>query len=174
MDEALSGEREAGPDAEERPGADDGAAVSVRRATEDDLDRIVLFNQAMGREAEGRELDRRRLEKGVRAVLEDPERAVYFLAEKDDELVGQIAVTLEWSDWRNAHIWWIQNVYVSKLHRREGIYRRLHEHVRDRARESGAAGLRLVVDRDNRPARETYRSLGMRPSHYLMFEEMWK
>ncbi len=148
--------------------------VTVRRATEDERDRIVLFNQAMAREAEGRELDRARLEKGVAAVLGDPERAVYFLAEKDDELVGQIAVTLEWTDWRNAHIWWIQNVYVSKLHRREGIYRLLHGHVREKALEANAAGLRLVVDRDNRPARETYRSLGMRPSHYMMFEEMWK
>jgi GNAT superfamily N-acetyltransferase len=154
----------------------DRAEVTVRRATEEDLNRIVLFNQAMAREAEGRELDRARLEKGVAAVLEDPDpgRAVYFLAEKDGEAVGQIAVTREWSDWRNAYIWWIQNVYVSKLHRREGIYRVLHGHVRDRALEAGAAGLRLMVDRDNHPARETYESLGMRRSHYMMFAEMWK
>lgn len=156
--------------------ARDRAEVTVRRATEEDLDRIVLFNQAMAREAEGRELDRARLEKGVAAVLEEPDpgRAVYFLAEKDGEAVGQIAVTREWSDWRNAYIWWIQNVYVSKLHRREGIYRVLHGHVRDRALEAEAAGLRLMVDRDNHPARETYESLGMRRSHYMMFAEMWK
>lgn len=169
-DEAGAAEADAGG----RPEA--GAAVTVRRATADDLDRIVLFNQAMAREAEGRELDRKRLEKGVEAVLEEPDpgRAIYFLAEKNGEAVGQIAVTREWSDWRNAYIWWIQNVYVSKLHRREGIYRILHGHVRDRALEAGAAGLRLMVDRDNHPARETYESLGMRRSHYMMFSEMWK
>jgi len=34
-------------------------------------------------------------------------------------------------------------------------------------------GIRLYVDRDNIAGQETYRSLGMVASQYLMFEEMW-
>lgn len=147
--------------------------VTVRRATRDDLDRIVLFNQAMARETEGRELDRGVLAEGVGALLDDPARGAYWVAEAEGEVVGQIMVTREWSDWRNAAVWWLQSVYVSRKHRREGVYRALHAEVRRRAREVGAAGLRLYVDRDNRPARETYEDLGMRRSHYRMYEEMW-
>jgi ribosomal protein S18 acetylase RimI-like enzyme len=110
----------------------------------------------------------------VEALLADPSRGRYYVAEAGGETVGQLLVTTEWSDWRNAEVWWIQSVYVSRRHRREGIYRALHDEVREAARSSGAAGLRLYVDRDNRAAKETYETLGMRRSHYRMYEEMWK
>lgn len=87
--------------------------------------------------------------------------------------IGQIMVTFEFSDWRNGPIWWIQSVYVAPGHRRRGIYQALHDHVRRAAREAGAAGLRLYVDRENRVAKATYRSLGMEPSRYDMYEEIW-
>jgi len=38
-------------------------SLSIRPAAQEDLERIVLFNQAMARETEGRELDRRTLSK---------------------------------------------------------------------------------------------------------------
>jgi ribosomal protein S18 acetylase RimI-like enzyme len=145
----------------------------IREADVDDTQRIVLFNQAMARETEGRELDRRTLTKGVEALLKDPARGRYFVAVKGDEVVGQVMITMEWSDWRNGQVWWLQSVYVSKRHRREGVCGLLHEHVRETARSEKVIGIRLYVDRDNIAGQETYRSLGMVASQYLMFEEMW-
>jgi len=147
--------------------------ISIRQAGPDDRDRIVLFNQAMARETEGRELDRRTLTAGVQAVLGNPTLGRYFVAEVDGEVAGQVLITMEWSDWRNAHVWWLQSVYVSKRRRRLGIYRLLHRHVREAALAERAIGLRLYVERDNAAAQTTYRTLGMRPSGYLMFEDMW-
>jgi len=148
-------------------------AVVIREADADDIGRIVLFNQAMARETEGRELDRRTLTKGVEALIRDPARGRYFVAVKGEEVVGQVMITTEWSDWRNGQVWWLQSVYVSRRHRREGIYRGLHQHVRETALAEKVIGIRLYVDRDNVPAQETYRSLGMAESQYLMYEEMW-
>ena len=148
-------------------------SISIRPATQEDLARIILFNQAMARETEGRELDRRTISKGVERLLKQPARGQYFVAEQDGEIVGQLMITTEWSDWRNGEIWWIQSVYVSKRLRREGVYRQLHEYVRDLARDQKVIGLRLYVERDNEPAQATYRALGMRESSYLMFEELW-
>jgi len=145
----------------------------IREADLDDTQRIVLFNQAMARETEGRELDRKPLTKGVESLLKDPARGRYFVAVKGEEVVGQVMVTTEWSDWRNGSVWWLQSVYVSKRHRREGVYRLLHEHVRETARSEKVIGIRLYVERDNLPAQETYGALGMERSQYLMFEEMW-
>jgi len=85
-------------------------SVTIRQAEEDDRDRIVLFNQALARETEGRVLDRTTLKAGVARMLSDPARGRYFVAEDEGEIVGQLAVTVEWSDWRNAEIWWIQSV----------------------------------------------------------------
>ncbi|MFW6085024.1 MAG: N-acetyltransferase family protein [Gemmatimonadota bacterium] len=147
--------------------------LTIREATAEDRDRIVLFNRAMARETEGRMLDRDVLAKGVAAMLEDPARGRYYVAEDGDDIVGQLAVTTEWSDWRNGSIWWIQSVYVAKSHRRRGVYARLHRHVREVARGEGVVGLRLYVENDNDAARAVYRSLGMRPSQYVMYEELW-
>lgn len=148
-------------------------SLTIRPATREDLERIVLFNLALALESEGRELDRALLGRGVEAALRDPARGRYFVAERDGEIAGQLLVTSEWSDWRNGAIWWIQSVYVSKRFRREGIYARLHGHVRDLARQEKAIGLRLYVEKDNEPARATYRSLGMQESDYRLFEEIW-
>ena len=147
--------------------------IIIREADSEDTARIVLFNQAMARETEGRELDRKVLTKGVEALLRDPARGRYFVAVKGDEVVGQVMITTEWSDWRNGLVWWLQSVYVSKLHRREGVYRMLHDHVRETALSEKVLGIRLYVERDNLAAQETYRALGMLASQYLMYEEMW-
>ena len=64
---------------------------SVRQATEDDRDRIVLFNQAMARETEGYELDRRVLTTGVEKILGDPDRGLDFVAETTYENLGMQA-----------------------------------------------------------------------------------
>ena len=148
-------------------------ALIVRSAADADIDRIVLFNQALARETEGRELDRKTVKSGVEALIEEPARGQYFVAQQAGDVVGQIMVTYEWSDWRNGNIWWVQSVYVSKQHRRQGIYRELHGYVRSMARQQGAAGLRLYVERDNESARRTYGALGMQASDYMMYEEMW-
>lgn len=147
--------------------------ASIRPATEADLDRIVLFNLAMARETEGKTLHRRVVRRGVHALLRDPGLGGYYLAEVSGEVAGQLAVTTEWSDWRNAPVWWIQSVYVSKRHRRRGVYRRLHAHVREEARKAGAVGLRLYVERDNRAAQRTYAAMNMSESPYVMYSEMW-
>jgi len=149
-------------------------SVSIRPATLEDRDRIALFNMALARETEGRDLDRKTVRAGIEAQVKDPARGRYFLAESEDgEVIGQIAVTTEWSDWRNGEVWWVQNVYISRAHRREGVYRALHAYVRELALRQKAVGLRLYVDRDNEAAQRTYASLAMLPSHYRIYEEMW-
>ncbi|MDH3296732.1 MAG: GNAT family N-acetyltransferase [Gemmatimonadota bacterium] len=148
-------------------------STTIRQAEQADRDRIVLFNQALALETEGRTLDRATLTQGVTRMLSDASTGRYFVAEDGGEIVGQLAVTVEWSDWRNAEIWWIQSVYVARSHRRRGTYRRLHEHVCDLARGSRVAGLRLYVERDNEAAQSTYESLGMQRSPYVMYDEYW-
>lgn len=160
------------------------ASYEVRPAVPTDRDLIVSFNRAMARETERHDLDPATINPGVEAVLADSGKGRYFIAERSlrdsgpdgsagPEAVGQLMVTLEWSDWRNGPVWWIQSVYVSPEHRRRGVYRLLHASVREAGREAGAVGLRLYVDRQNLAAQATYAALGMRESRYIMYEEIW-
>jgi ribosomal protein S18 acetylase RimI-like enzyme len=83
-------------------------------------------------------------------------------------------VTYEWSDWRNATIWWIQSVYVVPAARRQGVFSTLYRTVEAAAQDSGdACGLRLYVEKDNTHAQATYRALGMHGGTYLVMESMF-
>jgi GNAT superfamily N-acetyltransferase len=134
---------------------------------------IADFNARMAMETENLKLDPPTVLAGVRAALADESKAIYFLAEISNQAVAQLMLTHEWSDWRNADIWWIQSVYVHSDFRRKGIFKSLFEHVEKTARQSGVTGLRLYVERINDGARKTYESLGMELSHYDMMEKMW-
>ena len=90
-----------------------------------------------------------------------------------DEIIGSLLVTFEWSDWRNGVIWWIQSVYVQPEWRRRGVYRMLYEHTKTLAEAQGKVrGFRLYVEKENRIAQQTYLSLGMQASDYLLYEEI--
>ena len=147
------------------------AEIRVRQACLTDLDTVTAFNQAMAQETEGKALEKGRLRAGVQSVLEDHDRGFYLVAELDGLMVGQLLVTYEWSDWRNAFFWWIQSVYVAPGYRRRGVYRSLNDHVLAQARQRGnVCGVRLYVERNNRIAQQVYRNLGMSHSHYDMYE----
>lgn len=166
--------------------------LRVRSATSGDLPALVDFNLRLAAETESKALDRAVLERGVAAVLADPAKGFYALAEcsslapsatsrlctspfpEPSQPVGALLVTYEWSDWRNGLFWWIQSVYVPLPFRRLGVYRALHSAIRALAQHSQTAcGLRLYVERQNHAAQSTYAALGMLPTPYALFEEVF-
>lgn len=143
----------------------------IRNAQLTDAEDLIAFNQAMAIETEGKKLDEKVLSQGVQAVLKDAGKGQYLVAEADGKLLASLMVTFEWSDWRNANIWWVQSVYVLPEARRQGLYSKLYQHVQLQAKAAQAAGIRLYVEQDNDVAQATYRHLGMQQSHYLLFEQ---
>ena len=130
----------------------------------------------MARETEGRTLDTNLLREGTQALFDDPARGYYLVAESSGPtgriLVGQLMITFEWSDWRNATFWWIQSVYVRPEWRRRGVYRRMHQAVIEEARANpSVCGVRLYVERDNRVAQHVYDRVGLARSVYQVFEQ---
>jgi len=144
--------------------------VDIRRAEVADLDTLVDFNQRLARESEAVELDAVRLRSGVAAQLNDPSRGFYLVAEADGRIVGQLALTFEWSDWRNATFWWLQNVYVAPVYRRKGVLRALYAHVRKLAAAQGVCGVRLYIEHGNHAAKAAYEELGLSPAVYSLYE----
>jgi GNAT superfamily N-acetyltransferase len=89
----------------------------------------------------------------------------------DTQVVGQLMITYEWSDWRNGTIWWLQSVYVKQEFRRQGVFRLLFNHVQNLARaDKTVCGIRLYMHVDNSQARKSYLQLGMKHTHYEVFE----
>jgi ribosomal protein S18 acetylase RimI-like enzyme len=143
----------------------------IRAATVSDAAAIASFNIAMALETENKRLEPDVIDAGVREAVRDRDKCLYFVAEIDGQIAGQIMVTYEWSDWRNGNIWWIQSVYVPPAFRRRGVFKALYSHVRSEAVRSDAVALRLYVEKHNTAAQQTYLALGMAMTDYLVMED---
>jgi GNAT superfamily N-acetyltransferase len=146
-------------------------SVTIRQPHSADAPVIAGFNARLARETEHLELDPVRLRAGVEAVLADPAKGTYWVAEAAGEVVGQLMITFEWSDWRNGVFWWIQSVYVRHDWRSRGVFKALYQHVHELAKaRTDVCGLRLYVERDNQRAQQTYQRLGLRSTQYDIYE----
>lgn len=144
---------------------------NIRFAGRQDMDILHGFGLAMAKETEGLALDAATLRAGIEGVFAQPERGFYLLAEDAEaKPLGSLMVTYEWSDWRNATIWWIQSVYVTPHARGQGVYRALYEGVLQRAKRAEVPVIRLYVYEQNQTARHTYEKLGMAGGHYVVYE----
>ena len=147
-------------------------AITIRQAGPADAAVVVEFNGSLAQESEGKTLDPEELAPGVAAVLADPVKGLYFLAEEDGQVLGQIGLTFEFSDWRNGWMWWIQSVYVRPHARRKGVFRTLYSHIESLARrDPEVIGLRLYVDETNDGAQATYQTLGLVRTGYVVREK---
>ena len=145
----------------------------IRDAAPADATAIAKYNSQMAEETEGRALEPGVIGAGVAHVLADKTKGRYWVAESDGEIVGQLMVTYEWSDWRNGMIWWIQSVFVPLPFRRRGVFSALYRHVESlAAAEPDVCGLRLYVETSNHRAQQTYEALGMIKPSYLVMESM--
>lgn len=146
--------------------------MNIRTAQISDIAPIVEFNIAMALETEGLKLDRSTLKAGVEGVFTDETKGFYVIAEDEGKVAGCLLITTEWSDWRNGWFWWIQSVYILPEARGKGTYRQLYEFVKKLSVEAGnVCGFRLYVEKKNARAQEVYEKVGMKASHYVMFED---
>ena len=147
--------------------------VIIRLGEMADLSTLVEFNVAMAKETEGIDLSPKIVAHGTKTVLMGDSHGFYMVAEHEEQILGSLLVTFEWSDWRCARFWWIQSVYVRPEMRKQGVYRRLYAHTRALAKQQpGVCGLRLYAMNTNDQAQKTYAQVGMHKSGYEVFEEL--
>ena len=87
--------------------------MKVRAAEPDDLDVLVGFIAEEAREAGEHGKNPATIECGIRAGLENPSVARYWVLEDGSGVpCGSVSVTREWSDWNAFYYWWIQSIYI--------------------------------------------------------------
>lgn len=145
----------------------------IRQADKTDSIHIIEFQLAMAMETEQLALDKPTVIMGVAAVMADPSKGIYYVAEIKGQVVGSLLTTFEWSDWRNGTVLWIQSVYVRPEFRKRSVFSALYQHIREKvAANTDLRGIRLYADKTNTSAHDVYQHLGMSAEHYQMFEWM--
>jgi ribosomal protein S18 acetylase RimI-like enzyme len=139
----------------------------------EDADILARFNIELARESENLILHPATVKAGVEALLRDPGKGTYFVAESGGEVIGQLMITHEWSDWRNGDFWWLQSVYVRSDFRRRGVFLALFDHILAAAKRRGdVVGIRLYVEKNNDQALKAYERLQLKETHYHVRERL--
>jgi len=139
----------------------------VRRGKLIDLGQLVEFTLSEANEAEGINKNREKVRKGIRTALEDESVAVYWvIQDSHNELIGNVSVVKEWSNWNAGYYWWIQSMYIRPEHRGRGLMKKLLQTVRESARQGKALDLRLYVHKNNERAIKAYLKSGFVDSDY--------
>ncbi len=147
--------------------------IKIREATTKDISLIVSFQLKMAMESEEMLLDKAILENGVNAVFEDQNKGRYYVAGFENQIVGSMLNTYEWSDWRNGIIIWFQSVYVMPEYRKNGIFKNMYQHIKNIVEKNDQyKGMRLYVDVGNLKAQKVYADMGMVGDHYFTYEWM--
>jgi GNAT superfamily N-acetyltransferase len=147
--------------------------LTIRQAVLSDADILARFNIELAKESENLALDPAMVKAGVEALLRDSAKGTYFVAESGGEVIGQLLITHEWSDWRNGDFWWLQSVFVRSDFRRRGVFKALFDYVLASAkRHKDVAGIRLYVEKNNDPALKAYYRLGLKDTHYHVLERL--
>jgi ribosomal protein S18 acetylase RimI-like enzyme len=132
--------------------------MKVRKASLQDLPRLVEFTTGEAREAEGSDKVFANLDKGIQEALEDDSKAMYWILEDDSgKAQGSISALQEWSDWNAGFYWWIQSVYIVPAQRGKGCFELLLNAVVEEMQGRGGLELRLYVHKDNRRAIAAYK-----------------
>jgi len=134
--------------------------MKIRMATKEDAKAITSQNIALAKESENIILNTETVLAGVKALLSDKKKGFYLVAEENNIIVGQVMITVEWSDWRNKPIWWVQSVYIQKDSRKKKVFTQLLAYVRQKACRQGVAFLRLYAHKDNISALDVYEKIG--------------
>ena len=146
--------------------------MNIRIARKDDAPKIAAQNLLLADETEHKKLDRKTVLAGVRSLLADASKGFYLVAEENGTIIGQLMITVEWSDWRNQPIWWVQSVFVQKEWRRKGVFTRLLQVIQQRARTQKVAFLRLYVHTKNLAARHVYENGGWINEPYKIYRHL--
>lgn len=145
--------------------------LKIRDAATTDAEVIADFNCRLAMETENKTLDSALVCRGVRRGLEQAGEVTYLVGELNGQVVGQLMLTREWSDWRDGWMYWLQSVYVLAEFRGQSVFRELLQHATAQLRHrSDVVGLRLYVEEENSVAIETYQRLGFTAPGYRVME----
>ena len=139
--------------------------MQVRKALKEDIAVLVENNLLLAKESENEQLDKELVKKGVTTLFSHPEKGFYIVVENDGDIIGQLMITFEWSDWRNSDIWWIQSVYIRSDFRKKGVFTTLFDVVKKQAKKNDVPLLRLYVHNTNKNAQKVYEAKKMKTSN---------
>ena len=144
--------------------------MKIRNAVLRDSKIIAENNLMLAEESENKNINYKTVLEGVKAVITDRTKGFYLVVEENNEIIGQMMITFEWSDWQNKNIWWLQSIYIPKPWRMKGVFKQLFITIKDLALKNNVKTLRLYVHSNNIKAKKVYNQVKMIKKSYDFYQ----
>ncbi len=138
-------------------------------ATRRDAHQIAHNNIQLAQESENLSINYDQVLRGVTQLIGAKKRGFYIVAEEAADIIGQLMITYEWSDWQARDIWWLQSIFVKKEWRKKGVMTQLIKEIQRRASQKDILTLRLYVYKYNKGAMQSYEKIGMTKAPYHIY-----
>lgn len=147
-------------------------ALSIRAAREADLPALVELIRALFALEPDFAADAEKQRRGLRLLLEEPQRAAVLVAERAGRVIGMVTAQLVISTAEGAPSAWVEDMVVEASERRKGVGPLLIAAVEAWAVRRGATRLQLLANRENVPALRFYARGGWQPARMVCLRRL--
>lgn len=141
--------------------------LRIEPATLDDLpDLVELLYDLFSMEADFVP-DRDRQSRGIKLILEQPNRGRIFVLRNDHSIIGMINLLITISTAEGGFVLLLEDLVVHRDHRSQGYGTKLLNHAIEFARIKGFSRITLLTDRPNDGAKKFYLAHGFMHSDMI-------
>ncbi|WP_085907694.1 GNAT family N-acetyltransferase [Kiloniella majae] len=110
-----------------------------------------------------------RIEKAITAILSGEPLAKLWVIEKEQAIIGYLCVSLGFSLETGGRDFFIDELFVEKAYRKQGIGTKALEYACEQSKKLGAQRVVLEVEQSNPRAKALYKRLGFKlhPRHLM-------
>ena len=142
-------------------------SIRIEPATLDDLPRLVDLTMDLFAMEEDFEPDRERQERGLRGILEQPNRGRIFVVRTDYEILGMVNVLFTISTAMGGFVILLEDVIIHPDYRNQGYGSQLIEYVIQFARRKDFKRITLLTDKISAESQRFFQKLGFQHSHMI-------
>jgi GNAT superfamily N-acetyltransferase len=150
--------------------ADNGINDDVPRveaATLEDLPALTELVMDLMSRSEDFTADKATQERGLRLILEQPNRGRIFVVRNKDKLFGMVNLLFTISTARGGFVILLEDVVIHPDHRGQGYGRMLVDYVVDFARQKNFKRITLLTDRMSAESQEFFKKHGFEYSNMI-------
>ena len=108
----------------------------------------------------------------VEQIIAKPDYGFFLVAKQNEEVVGVVMVSYEFSDWRNGTFYWIQETAVAEGLEKEPLERKLLQRLKQIAedKKGECCGFRAAYSNaETAKWTRIHEELGLTKSHYYLY-----
>ncbi len=147
--------------------SDSTVETRIEPATLEDLPDLVELVMSLFQIEQDFEPDREKQEKGLRLILEQPNRGRIFVLRTDHTIMGMVNLLFTISTAEGGFVALLEDVVIHPEHRGQGYGTRLVEYVLDFARQKEFCRITLLTDTISEESQRFFQRFGFAKSHMI-------